>query len=132
MDKHCIFCQIVQNQIPSYQVYEDHHTLAFLDINPIHRGHTLVIPKSHVPYLQNLNPELFQAVMLTTQKIMRATDQAFKPKRVGVIVEGFDVDHAHVKVFPLHRVDDIQTHHEDQVTPDQLADDLAKLKQALP
>lgn len=107
----CIFCKIIAGEIPSYKVYEDEETYAFLDIHPINDGHTLVVPKQHVQFVHHLDDALYQSVMATTKKVMQALEKALAPARVGVVIEGFDVDHAHVKVFPLFDVKDIQTVH---------------------
>lgn len=107
----CIFCKIIAGEIPSYKVYEDEETYAFLDIHPINDGHTLVVPKQHVQFIHHLDDELYQSVMATKKKVMQVLEKALAPARVGVVIEGFDVDHAHVKVFPLFDVKDIQTVH---------------------
>lgn len=105
----CIFCKIVAGEIPKYTIYEDQDVLAFLDIHPINDGHTLVIPKQHVHFVHHLNDDLFHHVMDVTKKVMLALEKALEPARVGVIVEGFDIDHAHVKVTSLFDMKDIQT-----------------------
>lgn len=107
----CIFCKIIAGEIPSYKVYEDDETFAFLDINPITDGHTLVVPKQHIRFVHNLEEPVYQAVMATVKKVMQTLETSLNPARVGVIIEGFDVDHAHVKVVPLFDVKDIQTVH---------------------
>jgi len=121
----CIFCKIIAGEIPSYKVYEDDETYAFLDINPISDGHTLVVPKQHVLFVHHLNEPQYQAVMATVRKVMQALEKALNPARVGVIIEGFDVDHAHVKVFPLFDPKDIQTVHVKE-TPEGYFEEMAK------
>ncbi|PIP56598.1 HIT family protein [candidate division WWE3 bacterium CG22_combo_CG10-13_8_21_14_all_39_12] len=112
MDPNCIFCKIVAGEIPAHIVYEDEHTLAFLDNEPIREGHTLIVPKTHVDYAHHLNDEMYMHLMTTTKKIMLTVEKALSPSRVGVIIEGFGVNHTHVKVFPLNSPDDLSTHHE--------------------
>lgn len=107
----CIFCKIIAGEIPSYKVYEDEETYAFLDIHPINDGHTLVVPKQHILFVHHSDDTTYHAVMSTVKKVMQALEKALNPARVGVIIEGFDVDHAHVKVVPLNDVKDIQTVH---------------------
>lgn len=122
----CIFCNIASGQIPCHEVYEDDSTFAFLDINPIREGHTLVIPKQHVDFIHHLNQTTYQAVMATTQKIMIALENSLSPTRVGVIIEGFDIDHAHVKIAPLNSPTDISTLHE-KVSTDESLFEMAEL-----
>lgn len=98
----CIFCKIVTGEIPCYKIYEDELTLAFLDISPITEGFTLVIPKKHSPYLWDIDDEDYAALMSTVQKVGRRIRDIFQPRRVGLQVEGLDVQHAHVKVFAFN------------------------------
>lgn len=103
----CVFCKIVKGEIPSYKVYEDDDVFAFLDIHPINTGHTLVIPKQHVPEFQDLNEKTYGAVMSATQKISRIAKEKFNPKRVGIMIVGWDVPHTHVHVVPMNEHGDI-------------------------
>jgi len=104
----CIFCKIVAGQIPSQKVFEDADTLAFLDIKPVNNGHTLVIPKIHVPYFYDLDNKNYAKLMQTVKNVSRAIEHAVKPAKVGLLVKGFDVDHAHIHVIPLNNNADIQ------------------------
>ncbi len=111
MKDDCVFCKIIRHEIPCYKIYEDNDTLAFLDINPINHGHTLVVPKTHVQFVHQLDDNLYQHTMLNAKKVMQAIEKALKPERVGMIIEGFDIDHAHLKITPLNNVSDISTVH---------------------
>lgn len=111
MDQNCVFCKIVSGEIPSHKVYEDDEVLAFLDISPINVGHTLVIPKQHARFMHQLDEELFLHAMSVSKKIMLAIEKTINPARVGMIIEQFDVAHAHLKITPLNDVADIQTVH---------------------
>ena len=97
-----IFTKIIKGEIPSFKVYEDDKTYAFLDINPIQPGHTLVVPKNPKEFLWDLESEDYQAVMATVQKIGQQIRKQLSPKYVGVEVLGIDVPHAHVHVFPFN------------------------------
>lgn len=97
----CLFCAIIRGEIPSHTIYEDEHTLAFLDIRPLTEGHTLVIPKLHVQSLWELEEELYSRVMLASRKVAHRVDHVLSPKRVGALLEGFDVPHAHFHIVPL-------------------------------
>lgn len=104
----CIFCKIVAGQIPCHKVWEDDHHLAFLDINPVQEGHTLVVPKAHAPYLFDLDDTNYQSLLAASKTVATRLKKVFQPPRVGMIVEGFGVDHVHVHLVPitgLHQLD---------------------------
>lgn len=98
-----IFTKIIKGEVPSYKVYEDADTLAFLDIHPIQPGQVLVVPKKQVGFVWDIDTPDYINLMQTVQKVGRRLREVFADKaRVGVIIEGLDVeDHAHVKVFPF-------------------------------
>lgn len=96
-----IFTKIVQGEIPSYKVAEDEQFYAFLDINPLSKGHTLVIPKIEVDYIFDLEDELLSAMHLFAKKVAKAIENTIECKRIGVVVYGLDVAHAHIHLIPL-------------------------------
>lgn len=98
-----IFTKIIKGEVPCYKVYEDDKTLAFLDIHPAQPGQTVVVPKKQVPFVWDLDPADYQALMSTVQKVGRRLRENFPEKtRVGVAIAGVDVkDHAHVVVLPF-------------------------------
>ncbi len=97
-EANCIFCKIVKKEIPAEIIYEDDQFLAFLDIRPISRGHTLVIPKNHERWVWDVNP--FDKYVETAQKIAKAQRQAYKTEAVWSKIVGDEVAHAHIWVFP--------------------------------
>jgi histidine triad (HIT) family protein len=97
-----IFTKIIKGEIPAYKIYEDNKTIAILDIHPKQPGHTLVIPKIQVDQLWDLDSIYYQAVMETCRKVALRIRDVLKPARVGVIVEGVDVNHAHVHLIPFN------------------------------
>lgn len=103
----CIFCKLVRGEMPTNNVYEDDWSFAFLDNHPINPGHVLVIPKIHEPNLHKLNEDVYLGVMKTVRKISDLVDIKFNPKKVGLIVAGWDVPHAHVHVVPMIDYHDI-------------------------
>ena len=105
----CAFCQIVAGKIPAEKVYEDESVLAFLDIHPVNPGHTLVVPKNHVEEFQDMSEDLYGHVFSVVQKLARDLKQRLQAVRVGLVVEGFDVAHVHVHVFPINGLGDITT-----------------------
>lgn len=104
-----IFTKIINGEIPAHKVYESEKVLAFLDINPVNPGHVLVIPKQEVDDLFDLDHETYAEVMMVVRKISKAVQKAKNPLRVGLMVLGFDVAHAHVHVIPLQQSGDIMT-----------------------
>lgn len=102
-----IFTRIVKGEIPSYKVAEDERYYAFLDINPLQKGHTLVIPKKETDYLFDLSNEDLAGLMVFAKKVARAIGRAIPCQRVGVAVLGLDVPHAHVHLVPLNSGDDL-------------------------
>ena len=102
-----IFSKIVKGEIPSYKVAEDEHYYAFLDINPLQKGHTLVIPKREEDYLFDLSDEELAGLMVFAKRVAKAIQKSVPCKRVGVAVLGLDVPHAHVHLVPLNGGNDL-------------------------
>lgn len=96
-----VFTKIIRGDIPSHKVYEDDLTIAFMDINPVQPGMVLVIPKKQIDHFTDLPDEDYQAVMAAVKKIGVKMREVFPDKRVAVMIEGLDVPHAHVKIFPF-------------------------------
>ncbi|MFO8000351.1 MAG: HIT family protein [Marinilabilia sp.] len=102
-----IFSRIVKGEIPSFKIAEDEHYYAFLDINPLARGHTLVVPKQEVDYLFDLEDDLLAGMMVFSKKVAKAIEKAVPCKRIGVAVLGLEVPHAHIHLVPLNQEGDI-------------------------
>jgi histidine triad (HIT) family protein len=96
-----IFTKIIKGEIPCHKIYEDERVLAFLDISPYAAGHTLVISKEQTDQLWDLADELYTHLMNVVRKVANRQREILQPRRVGVVVEGFAVAHAHVHVFPM-------------------------------
>jgi len=103
----CIFCRIVAGAIPAHIIAEGPTTLAFLDLHPINPGHALVIPKRHEPDLFELGETEYLDLMLMTRRIAAAVKTFSTPARMGLLVAGWDVPHAHVHVVPMHDYHDL-------------------------
>src|SRR5690606_5826354 len=97
-----LFTKIINGDIPSYKIFEDELTFAFLDINPIEPGHTLVIPKIEVDYFIDVPEPYYSAVFKNARIISAAIHQATGCKRVGTIIAGWDVPHFHYHLIPMH------------------------------
>lgn len=102
-----LFSRIVNGEIPSYKVAEDDEFLAFLDVNPLKTGHTLVIPKKEVDYLFDLEDRIYQDLQLFAKRVAEAIDQAIDCKRVGVAVLGLEIPHAHIHLVPIDSEGDL-------------------------
>ncbi|MCE2496365.1 MAG: HIT family protein [Flavobacteriales bacterium] len=102
-----IFTRIVNGDIPSYKVAEDDRHLAFLDIQPLARGHVLVIPKVETDYIFDIEPQAHEKFWAFAQKVAKAIDKAIPCERVGVAVIGLEVPHAHIHLVPINHVGDI-------------------------
>lgn len=102
-----IFSRIVAGEIPCYKVAEDERFLAFLDISPLTKGHTLVIPKQEIDYLFDLDNDLYLGLQLFAKKVALAIKQAIPCTRVGVAVMGMEVPHAHIHLIPIKKEGDM-------------------------
>ena len=102
-----IFTRIVNREIPGYIVAEDDAHLAFLDINPLNEGHTLVIPKQETDKLFELDEDAYVQLQAFAYKVAKAIEKAIPCLRVGVAVIGLEVPHAHIHLVPLHGMHDI-------------------------
>lgn len=97
-----IFTKIINGDIPSHRIAEDEDHYAFLDINPIAEGHTLVVPKKETDYFFDLSQQQMHGMMDFARQVARAIDQALDPLRTGIIVQGLEVPHAHIHLVPLY------------------------------
>lgn len=102
-----IFSKIVAGEIPSYKVAENDRFFAFLDINPLVKGHTLVIPKREVDYIFDIEDEELAAMHLFAKSVAKAIEKAIPCKRIGVAVMGLEVPHAHVHLIPINKESDM-------------------------
>jgi histidine triad (HIT) family protein len=102
-----IFSKIINGDIPSYRIAEDDYFFAFLDINPLRKGHVLVIPKSETDKFFDLSEEYLSRILLFAQPIARAIEKSFSCDRCGMAVVGLEVPHAHMHLVPIDRIDDL-------------------------
>jgi len=102
-----LFSKIVSGEIPCYKIAEDSNYLAFLDINPLAIGHTLVIPKKEIDYIFDVEDQLLSGLIVFSKKVAHAMETAIPCKRIGIAVIGLEVPHAHVHLIPLNSMNDI-------------------------
>jgi len=102
-----IFSKIIKGEIPSYKVAESDDFYAFLDINPLAKGHTLVIPKEEIDYLFDIEDELYKELFVFSKKVAVAIEKVISCKRIGIAVVGLEIAHAHIHLIPLNHIYDI-------------------------
>ena len=103
----CIFCEIVAGREPASEIYADDRVMALMGVQPAQPGECMVIPRDHIDHFSDLPDDLAAHVMVVAQKISRKMQRVFLPRRVGLVVHGFGVPHAHLMIVPQHRSDDI-------------------------
>lgn len=101
--ENCIFCKIINGEIPAVKIWEDKDYWVMLDAHPINPGHTLLMPKKHDDYIFNLKDREYVELMLKAKTVAKTLKEKLKPKRVGFIVEGFGVHHVHIHLVPLNK-----------------------------
>jgi histidine triad (HIT) family protein len=103
-----IFTKIVNGEIPCYKIAEDENYLAFLDVNPNAKGHTLCIPKQEINKIFDMDEALYLGLMKFSRKVAKALEKTVECKRIGVAVVGLEVPHVHVHLIPLQDMDDMR------------------------
>ena len=127
-----IFSRIVAGEIPCYKVAENDRYFAFLDINPVAKGHTLVIPKHEVDYIFDLDDEEYAGLMAFAKKVAAAMRKVMPCKRIGVAVLGMEVPHTHVHLVPLNKESDMNFFKEKLSLPaEEMAEIARKIAEAL-
>jgi len=116
-----IFAEIINGTIPCHKLYEDEQSLSFLDVRPIRPGHALVIPKQEIDYIFDVPDELLQTLITVAKKVARAIDQSVDCRRVGIIVAGLEVPHAHIHLVPIREIRDINFANATEMTNEKLA-----------
>lgn len=122
-----IFSRIIAGEIPCYKVAEDERFIAFLDVNPVTPGHTLVVPKHEVSYLFDLDDEEYSGLQLFAKRVAKGLEKAMPCKRIGVTVIGLEVPHAHIHLLPITTEADMDFHHKQTLPAEQMAEIAAKI-----
>lgn len=117
-----IFTKIVNGEIPCYKIAEDENFLAFLDVNPNAKGHTLCIPKQEINKIFDLEDDLYLGLMQFSKKIAVALEKTVPCKRVGMAVIGLEVPHAHVHLIPLNEMDEMRFQNKVALTKEEFED----------
>ena len=116
-----IFTKIIAGDIPCHKLYEDENYLSFLDIRPVNPGHALVIPKEEVDYIFDLSDKQLNGLWPIAKKIAKAIEAVVPCERVGVMVAGLEVPHAHVHLIPFSAIPELSFAHAKDATDDELA-----------
>lgn len=126
-----IFTRIIEGEIPSYKIAEDENYFAFLDINPLAEGHTLVIPKKETDYIFDIEDKEYQGLFLFAKRVAAAMRKVIPCERIGIAVVGLEVRHAHIHLIPLKTVYDIDFRKPKlKYTPEQFAEIAEKISKA--
>ena len=126
-----IFTKIVNKEIPCYKIAEDDNFLAFLDVNPNAKGHTLCIPKKEIDKIFEIEEDLYVGLMQFSRKIAIALEKSVPCKRVGMAVVGLEVPHAHVHLIPLNEMDEMRFQNKVSLTKEEFEALAQKIKDNL-
>ena len=127
-----LFTRIIDGELPGTFVWRDEECVAFLSINPLRPGHTLVVPRAELDHWIDLSPEAARHLFTVSRTIGRAQQQAFQPARIGVLIAGLEVPHAHLHLIPMRREADLHlSNAAPSVEPDELERNAASIRAAL-
>ncbi|HEY3723387.1 MAG TPA: HIT family protein [Acidimicrobiia bacterium] len=126
-----LFTRIIDGELPGTFVWRDDVCVAFLSIAPLRPGHTLVVPRAEVDHWIDLDPDVNAHLVRVAQQIATAQQRAFDPVRVGLIIAGLEVPHAHVHVIPINAMEDLDFANAHQTTPEDLAGAATRIRDAL-
>ncbi|MBR5373773.1 MAG: HIT family protein [Paludibacteraceae bacterium] len=115
-----IFTKIIKGEIPCYKIAEDENFFAFLDINPVQKGHTLVVPKIEDDYIFHLDDQTLAGLMTFSKKVAKAIEKAVPCKRISVAVIGLEVPHTHVHLIPISQESDLNFSKKQQLAPEEM------------
>lgn len=123
-----IFTKIINGEIPAYKITEDENYLAFLDVNPNAKGHTLCIPKQEIDKIFDMDEEQYLGLMKFSRKVSKALEKTVACKRVGMAVIGLEVPHAHVHLIPLNEMDEMRFQNKVKLSKEEFEELAEKIK----
>ena len=127
----CLFCKIIKGDVPSYKIWEDENFFAFLDINPINSGHTILVLKKHLDYIFDLEESLYLEIFKTAKKLSEPLKRAVGAKRIALAIEGFLVPHAHIHLVPVNKVNDLDPNRAKKASPEELSEMMERIKKEI-
>lgn len=127
----CIFCQILKGSAPAHKIWENENFFAFLDVNPVNPGHTMIIPKHHLDYVFDLEEPLYSELFKVAKELSEPIQRAMEASRIGVVIEGFGVSHLHVHLVPINKVNELDPTRAKRATMEELAQIADRIKMAL-
>ena len=130
MSEDCIFCRIIKRKVPTQVIYEDDKVIVIPDKYPTTPGQTLIIPKKHVSYFVDVDDETFSHSMNISKKVAKASDTAFNSERTCLLIEGFEVPHVHIKLFPTYG-EGLNIHEAKEASNEELINVAESIKKAL-
>ena len=126
-----IFTKIINGEIPCYKIAEDENYFAFLDIRPLHAGHTLVIPKKETDYIFDLEDDVLQGLIVFAKKIAIAIKKSIECERIGMTVIGLEVPHTHIHLSPINSVHDLDFRNAKEISKEKMQEIADKIKSNL-
>ena len=102
-----IFTKIIKGEISCFKVLENEDFIAFLDVNPVNKGHTLVVPKLQIDYIYDLPEDIFSKLFIFSKKVAQMLENSFSCNRIGISVVGLEVPHAHIHLIPINKIEDM-------------------------
>lgn len=126
-EEKCIFCEIVNNKIPAYKVWENDNFLIFLDLSPINKGHILLMPKKHFIEIFDLDDDLYHEAFQIIKKLSKPLKELMKAKRIGIAIEGLGVAHGHIHIVPIYKGNELNPERAKKATEDELKEMQKKL-----
>ncbi|HEX2209875.1 MAG TPA: HIT family protein [Longimicrobium sp.] len=128
----CSFCQIIKGVEPAHRIWESEDFLAFLTIRPCNAGHTLLIPKTHVDYVFDVEEPLYSNIFRAAKQLSEPIKQATDAKRIGVAIEGLSVPHVHLHLVPLYDIAELDPHRHIEQTQQELAEMAGRIRREIP
>lgn len=126
--ENCLFCKIIKGKIPSYKIWEDENFFAFLNINPINPGHTILVPKKHLDYIFDLEEPLYSEIFKTAKKLSRPLKKATGAEKIGLAIEGLAIRHIHIHLVPVNKVNDLDPNKAKKASSEELLTIVEKVK----
>lgn len=102
-----IFTKIIKGEISCFKVLENEDFIAFLDVNPVNKGHTLVVPKLQIDYIYDLPEDIFSKLFIFSKKVAQMLKNSFRCNRIGISIVGLEVPHAHIHLIPINKIEDM-------------------------